>query len=473
VKPFVSFIAVLFLSAAFAGCADQATDPQTSNSLVQRRAVPVVNLNASLLDTARFAADQRFGEDRPLTLEDLDGLLPIALTDYNMTLDYVLNMSLYPNLQVTQIGESLEGRAIFGVLLTDDGEYHADRPTIMFTCSQHGNEPSGSEACLIFIEYFTHGTDQFAEDIRTKLNIVINPLANPDGKQANRRGNYEQTDINRDHMNLATLEGRAIHLLANMYRPLIGLDLHEFGGAGAPPPGPASGLPVTTWNTFQVGMPHGAQQADRELYAHNSELMLLINDGMNQEYGYGSSSYYDGGTSVGADPSVHRHHFILRNSYSYLFETGGGLGVVNLPLRVDSHITASFIVINYLLDNMQTMVDNQKTADQTAQQRAAGIQGWAIPPQENTEKAINFLTMHGINFTVLEEDTSYPLTVDYRAGPNTVPAAKSFGNGTIVVSRWQVFGRLANELFEFDDATYYNKGPRAWPLDVYRIMQAP
>ena len=470
-KPLVPLVAVLVLSAAFAGCADDVVDPQTSNAVVQRRAVPVVNLNASLMDTARFAVDERFGEDRPLTVGDLEGLLPVALTDYNMTLAYILNMSLYPNLQITQIGESLEGRAIFGVLMTDDGQYHPERPTVMFTCSQHGNEPSGSEACLIFIEYFTHGTDEFAERIRTELNIVINPLANPDGKNANRRGNYEQTDINRDHMNLATLEGRAIHLLANMYRPLIGLDLHEFGGAGAPPPVQPP-VPVTTWNTFQVGMPHGANQADRDLYAHNTELMLLINDGMNQEYGYGSSSYYNGGTSLGSDPSVHRHHFILRNSYSYLFETGGGLGVINLPLRVDSHMSASFIVLNFLFDNMQTMVDNQKAADETARQRVAGIQGWAIPPQDNTEKAMNFLNMHGVNFTVLDTDTAYPLVVDYRASPNTVPAAKSFPNGTIVVTRWQDFGRLAHELFEFDDDTYYNKGPRAWPLDVYRIMQA-
>lgn len=471
-KPLVPFVAVLVLSVAFAGCTADPVDPQSSNAVVQKRAIPVINLNASLLDAAQFAVDERFGEDRPLTLDDLKGLLPVALTDYNKTLSYVLNMSLYPNLQVTQIGESLEGRAIFGVLLTDDGEYHPDRPTVMFTCSQHGNEPSGSEACLIFIEYFTHGVDDFAQRIRSELNIAINPLANPDGKQANRRGNYEQTDINRDHMNLATLEGRAIHLLANMYDPLIGLDLHEFGGQGAPPPVQPP-VPVTTWNTFQVGQPHGVAQADRDLYTHNTELMLEIDTGMNERYGYGSSSYYNGGTSVGSDPSVHRHHFILRNSYSYLFETGGGLGVINLPLRVDSQITASFIVLNFLFDNMQTMVQNQRAADTTAQQPVPGIQGWVIPLQENTQKAMNFLNMHGVNYTILESDTSYPLVADYRAGPDAVPGAKTFGNGTLVVTRWQALGRLAHELFEFDDETYYNKGPRSWPLDAYRIMQIP
>jgi hypothetical protein len=54
-----------------------------------------------------------------------------------------------------------------------------------------------------------------------------------------------------------------------------------------------------------------------------------------------------------------------------------------------------------------------------------------------------------------------------------VPTSMSFPNGTVVVTRWQVLGRLAHELFEFDDETYYNKGPRAWPLEAYRIMQVP
>lgn len=465
-------VALLFIAAGFAGCTSDSGASEDIPPIIQRRGVPVANLNASLLDTARFAVDARFGPDEPLTLEDIPRLLPSVLTDYNTTLPYLLNMSLYPTSNVTQIGDSLEGRAVFGFLITDDGQYHADRPSVMLTCSQHGNEPSGSEACLIFIEYFTHGVDEFAEKVRSTINLAINPLANPDGKQANRRGNYEQTDINRDHMNLATLEGRAIHRLANMVDPVIGLDLHEFGGVGTQPP-VAPPVPVTTWNTFQVGMPHGVLQGDRDLYASNVRLMLEVNLRMSEKFGYGSSSYYNGGTSLGSDPSVHRHHFILRNAHSLLFETGGGLGVNNLPLRVDSQITATFAVLNYFFANQESMVGLAKAADESAKAPVAGIQGWLIPPQKDSEKAMNFLGLHGVEYKVLETDTQFPLVADYKAPPAGAPGARSFPNGTLHVERFQALGRLAHELFEFDDDTYYNKGPRAWPLEVYRVLQVP
>ncbi|HLE46834.1 MAG TPA: M14 family zinc carboxypeptidase, partial [Candidatus Thermoplasmatota archaeon] len=307
-RPFlVALVSLVFLAGSFSGCLS-GDEPQAKEDPKARlrRGASVINLNASLLDTAQFAADERFGPDRPLTQQDIPGLLPKALTNYNITLAYVLNMSLYPNIKAYQIGETLTGRAIFGLLMTDDGEFHPERPSIMFTCSQHGNEPSGSEACLIFIEYFTHGTDKLAQDVRAKLNIVINPLANPDGKESNRRGNYDQVDINRDHMNLATLEGRAIHAAYNLFNPIIGLDLHEFGGAGAPPP--VDPPAVTTRQTFQIAGPEGVADDDRGLFVSTNELLRHVFTRSSEKFKYGSTGYYTGSTSAGAFPSVHRHH---------------------------------------------------------------------------------------------------------------------------------------------------------------------
>lgn len=463
----IPFLAGLFVLGAFSGCLGAEDGAAKSGLPVLRRAVPVINLNVSLLDTARFAADERFGPDRPLTLKDIPDLLPRGLTNYDITLNYVLNMSLYPNIQTIQIGESLTGRAIFGLVLTDDGQFHADRPSIMLTCSQHGNEPSGSEACLIFIEYFTHGVDDLAVNVRTKLNILVNPLANPDGKEGNRRGNYDQVDINRDHMNLATLEGRAIHEFYNRFNPEFGLDLHEFGGVGQAPPG--NPTPVTTWNTFQVAGPEGVAEDDPNLFLATNELLRHVALRSSEKYKFGSTSYYFGGTSVGAYPSVHRHHFALRNSFSLLFETGGGGGVVNLPLRVDHQVTATFAVVEWLFLNQQRAVSIVQQADRDAQQASRGVQGWLIPPQKDSAKAEFFLRMHGQNYTRLDKDATY-MVQDYRTSAQTVPSQKSFANGTLVVSRWQADGRLSYELFENTEDPYYVKGPRSWPLEAYRIV---
>jgi len=106
-----------------------------------------------------------------------------------------------------------------------------------------------------------------------------------------------------------------------------------------------------------------------------------------------------------------------------------------------------------------------------------------VPPQANTEKAKNFLGLHGVNYTVLDGDKSFSLVQPYSVGPSVpgsvvpyqpggAPGAMTFHNGTLVIPRAQVFGRLAYNLFEFTDQTYYNKGPRNWPLEAYRILQS-
>ncbi|MBI2077294.1 MAG: hypothetical protein HYT80_02830 [Euryarchaeota archaeon] len=474
----VAVLVVVLLASSVAGCLEGGgakDDPARAPRA--KYGASVINLNASLLDTARFAADERFGPDRPLTIQDLSALLPKALTNYNVTLAYVLNMSLYPNVKAYQIGETLTGRAIFGLVLSDDGEFHPERPSIMFTCSQHGNEPSGSEACLILIEYFTHGTDKVAQDVRTRLNILVNPLANPDGKEGNRRGNYDEVDINRDHMNLATLEGRAIHAFYKMFNPMMTLDLHEFV-CNRLPGGTGGCLP--TGITFEAAGPEGAQN-DPALFVGTNELLRHVLQRSTEKYGVGTSSYYlvaptipgtgQSGTSVGAYPSVHRHHFALRNSYSLLFETGGGAGLTNLARRVDHQLTATFASIEWFFTNQARALQVVADADRSAATRTPGIQGWVAPPQTNLPKLEHFLGMHGINFTKLDKDTTYGLVQDYRN--NGAPAAKSFPNGTLVVNRWQADGRLILELFENTADTYYNRGPRAWPLEAYRVLQAP
>lgn len=450
------------LLGALAGCAG---DPAPLASSEPRRPiVRVQNLNVSLLETARYAVDTRFGPDRPLTQADLPGLLPTALTNYNTTLSYLLNMSMYPNINATQLNETLEGRALFGLLLTDDGRFHPERPSIMLTCSQHGNEPSGSEACLILIEYFTHGTDELAKKVRSQLNVAINPLANPDGKEKNRRGNYEQVDINRDHMNLATLEGRAIHRLHNMVDPILVLDLHEFGcfrGGFAP-----GCLPVD--QTFQLGAPEGVAESEPNLFALNWELLRHVVQRGNEKTGPGTVGYYMGGTSFAASPSVHRHHFIYRNAVGLLFETGGGTGTVNLPLRVQHQITGTFAAIEWLFTNEARVKETVRNAENEAKARKSGVQGWLVPAQKDSARLEGFLTLHGINYTRLEKETSYQVQ-DYR-GPPALLETRSFPNGTLHIPRWQKDGRLAYLLFEKTDDDHYSKGPRDWGLTAYRIL---
>lgn len=102
-------------------------------------------------------------------------------------------------------------------------------PTLLFVCSQHGNEPAGRETCLKLLRDLAFTKERRLLDQLKDSTIMFIPAANPDGSEANSRRNSGGVDINRDHLNLATLEAQAIAEVVRDYEPDVVLDLHEYG----------------------------------------------------------------------------------------------------------------------------------------------------------------------------------------------------------------------------------------------------
>ena len=136
--------------------------------------------------------------------------------------------------QLTRLGESIEGRAINAITL-------GSGPTTVLLWSQmHGDESAASMSLADLIHWFgaAPASDTLRRTLANRLTITMIPMLNPDGAERFIRENAVGVDINRDARRAATPEATILRAVRDSIEADFGFNLHDQGTRTAGEDGP-------------------------------------------------------------------------------------------------------------------------------------------------------------------------------------------------------------------------------------------
>jgi hypothetical protein len=128
-------------------------------------------------------------------------------------------------LAVTELGVSLEGRAIRAVT------FGSGPTTVLLWSQMHGDESTATMALADLLRWLAEApvSDELHRRLSERLTVVMVPMLNPDGAERFVRENAVGVDINRDARRLATPEGRILKAVRDSIGADFGFNLHDQG----------------------------------------------------------------------------------------------------------------------------------------------------------------------------------------------------------------------------------------------------
>lgn len=239
------------------------------------------------------------------------------------------------SISVVRLGRSHGGRDILCAAVHDPKTIFGQTRCLFIIGRQHGNESSGTSACMAMIRQFGTGSGAVERETLKRLTLVFVPMANPDGADSGRRSNARGVDLNRDWQSRSQPETQAIDRAVRLWQPDALMDLHEL---------PASSSKAAYRENFVETIGRGAGIPT---------LCSTISAGASYDiarwlrvYGYRFNIYYDG---PGKDRRLcHRRFGLDLGIPSFLMEAKTGAGR-DIKHRSGYHVVGALTVANYLI----------------------------------------------------------------------------------------------------------------------------
>jgi hypothetical protein len=345
--------------------------------------------------------------------------------------------------------------------------------------SVHGNEPSGSNAALLFAYYLAAAQGEEISDLLDQMVVILDPCLNPDGlnrfahwvnshKSLNRdnlsrrhrehneswprgRTNHYWFDLNRDWLLVQHPESRARVMQFHRWKPNFLTDYHETGSNGTyffQPGIPSRNNPLTPERVYDLTR----QAAKYHAEALDRIGSLYYTEESFDDFYYGKGSTYpdvNGGVGI---------LFEQASSRGYAQDTDHG--VLTFPFTIRNQVTTSLSTLRACRDLREELLGHQREFFQSALQAAeqdqrAGFVFTARQDRTRSRALLSLLLHHQIEVKALVDD----LTLD---GVRYAPDQAYF----VPLSQPQY--RLVRALFEqpteFADSLFYDVSAWTMPL---------
>lgn len=289
------------------------------------------------------------------------------------SLEAVDSLRGFDRLQVTSIGESVKGKDIVMVRVSDPGKSPEETERLFIICRQHGDEPASTEAMLGLIEDLAFSIDEQTNDLLSKVSIYVVPMVNPDGADRYLRRNANGVDLNRDWLKLSQPETRCVCRAINEVNPDVLIDQHELS------PGNRSSDFLETAGS-ESGAPAG-------VVAESKQLQSLIT-GMLRTHDIQVRSYHIDDHNPAR--LAHRYFPVHDGLKTFLFETRqAGMRQYQLEYRKKLHVVGTMTIAKYLAgreDELYQRIaehDQQRWIELASRGRKAS--GSIVKPSQNTK----------------------------------------------------------------------------------------